>query len=58
MQEIQNQYQDQIAQRQAVRQARQELLELMAGTASASQVREKYRQVETLSSTECDLTTC
>lgn len=49
MQEIQNQYQDQIAQRrQAVRQARQELLELMAGTASASQVREKYRQVETL----------
>lgn len=49
IQAIQNQYQDQISQRrQAVRQARQELLELMAGTASESQVREKYRQVETL----------
>jgi Spy/CpxP family protein refolding chaperone len=49
IQAIQNQYQDQISQRrQAVRQARQELLDLMAGTASEAQVREKYRQVETL----------
>lgn len=49
IQTIQNQYQNQISQRkQVVRQARQELLELMAGTASESQVRQKYRQVETL----------
>ena len=49
IQTIQNQSQDQISQRkQAVRQARQELFELMAGTASESQVRQKYRQVETL----------
>jgi Spy/CpxP family protein refolding chaperone len=31
-----------------MRQARQEVVELMAGTASESQIREKYRQVETL----------
>jgi len=49
LQAIQNQYQDQISQRrQAVRQARQELVELMAGTASENQVREKHRQVEAL----------
>ncbi len=49
LQAIQNQYQDQVSQRQqAARQARQELLDLMAGTASEAQVREKYRQVETL----------
>ena len=42
---IRNQYQDQISQRkQAVRQARQELVELMASTASQNQIREKYRQ--------------
>jgi len=49
LQAIQNQYQEQVSQRrQAARQARQELFDLMAGTASESQVREKYRQVETL----------
>lgn len=49
LQAIQDQYQDQISQRkQAARQARQELVDLMAGTASESQVREKYRQVEAL----------
>lgn len=49
LQTIQNQYQAQIAPRQqAVRQARQELFELMAGTASQSQIQAKHRQVETL----------
>ena len=56
IQAIQNQYQDQISQRrQAVRQARQELLALLAGTASESQVRQKYRQVETLKQQVSDL---
>jgi len=42
------------------RQAKQELLELMAGKASESQIREKYRQVETLNSKlqTSDLTGC
>jgi Spy/CpxP family protein refolding chaperone len=49
IQTIQNQYREQISQRrQALRQARQELLDLMAGTAAESQIREKYRQVATL----------
>ena len=49
IQTIQNQYQGQIAQRkQAVRQARQELFGLMAGTATESQIRQKHDQVETL----------
>ncbi len=49
LQTLQNQYQGQISQRrQAARQARQELFDLMAGTASESQVRDKYRQVEAL----------
>jgi Spy/CpxP family protein refolding chaperone len=53
---IQNQYQDQISQRrQAVRQARQELVELMASTASQNQIREKYRQVETLKQQVADI---
>lgn len=46
---IQNQYRDQISQRkQAARQAEQELRDLLAGTASTEQIREKYRQVEAL----------
>lgn len=53
---IRNQYQDQISQRkQAVRQARQELVELMASTASQNQIREKYRQVETLKQQVADI---
>lgn len=49
LQAIQDQSQVQISQRkQAARQARQELVDLMAGTAPESQVREKYRQVEAL----------
>jgi len=41
------------------RQAKQELLELMAGKASESQIREKYRQVETLKQLQTsDLTGC
>ena len=53
---IQNQYQNQISQRkQAVRQSRQELVDLMAGTASQSQIRQKYRQVETLKQQVSDL---
>ena len=56
IQAIQDQYQDQISQRrQAVRQARQELLELMASTAAESQIREKYRQVETLKQQVSDI---
>lgn len=46
---IQNQYRGQITQRkQAARQAQQELRDLLAGTASADQIRQKYRQVEAL----------
>src|SRR4028119_11799 len=46
MQAVRDRYKDQISQRrQAVRQARQELETMMAGTANASQMREKYRQI-------------
>ena len=56
MQAIRDRYQDQISQRkQGVRQAQQELLDLMAGTASESQIREKYRQVETLKQQVSDI---
>ncbi len=49
LQTIQSQYRNQTEQRnQAVRQAHQELIDLMAGTAPENQIREKYRQVETL----------
>lgn len=53
---IQNQNREQISQRkQALRQARQELVELMAGTASESQIREKYSQVAALQQQVSDL---
>lgn len=53
---IQNQDREQISQRrQALRQARQELVELMAGTASESQIREKYSQVAALQQQVSDL---
>jgi Spy/CpxP family protein refolding chaperone len=46
MQAISDRYKDQISQRrQAVRQATQQLETMMAGTANASQMREKYRQI-------------
>ena len=46
MQAVRDQYKDQISQRmQAVRQARQELQTMMSGTATASQIREKHRQI-------------
>jgi Spy/CpxP family protein refolding chaperone len=46
---IQQQYKDQMAQqRQELQQAQQELSELMAGTASQSQIRQKYRKVNVL----------
>ncbi|MEG4634275.1 Spy/CpxP family protein refolding chaperone [Microcoleus sp. AR_TQ3_B6] len=46
MQAISARYKDQISQRmQAVRQARQELATMMTGTATASQMREKHRQI-------------
>lgn len=46
MQAVRDQYKDQISQRmQAVRQARQELETMMAGTANASQMRDKHRQI-------------
>jgi periplasmic protein CpxP/Spy len=46
MQAVRDRYKDQVSQRmQAVRQARQELETMMAGTASASQMREKHRQI-------------
>ena len=46
MQAVRDRYKDQISQRmQAVRQARQELETMMAGTANASQMREKHRQI-------------
>lgn len=49
MRAIRGQYQDKINQgRQAVRQARQELQELMAGDATEAQIREKYNQVKGL----------
>ena len=56
METIQNQYREQISQRgQALRQARQELVELMAGTASESQIREKYSQVAALQQQVSDI---
>lgn len=46
MQAVRDRYKDQISQRmQAVRQARQELQTMMAGTANTSQIREKHRQI-------------
>ncbi|XGV94923.1 MAG: Spy/CpxP family protein refolding chaperone [Leptolyngbya sp. BL-A-14] len=49
MRAIRGQYQGKITQgRQAVRQARQELQNLMAGDATEAQIREKYNQVKTL----------
>jgi Spy/CpxP family protein refolding chaperone len=49
LQAIQTQYKDQISQRkQAVRQATQELRDLMAGNASADEIRAKHRQVQEL----------
>lgn len=46
MQAVRAQYKDQISQRmQAVRQARKELETMMAGTANASQIRDKHRQI-------------
>lgn len=56
VQAIRDQSKDEIAQRrQAVVQARQELQDLMASTASADQIREKHRQVETLGQQVMDL---
>ncbi|HEY9730089.1 MAG TPA: Spy/CpxP family protein refolding chaperone [Chroococcales cyanobacterium] len=49
LQAIQQQYREPLhEQRQKLAQAQQELSDLMAGTASQSQIREKYRQVEAL----------
>ena len=49
MRAIRSQYKDKIGQgRQAARQSRQELQALMAGDASETQIREKYKQVKTL----------
>jgi len=49
LEEIQQKYQDQFSrQRQELHQAQQELSELMAGTASNRQIRNKYRQVSQL----------
>jgi Spy/CpxP family protein refolding chaperone len=49
IQAIRTQYKDQIAQRhQAFLQAKRELKDLMIGTASEDQVREKHSQVEAL----------
>ena len=46
MQAVRDRYKDQVSQRmQAVRQARQELETMMAGTATASEMREKHRQI-------------
>ena len=46
MQAVRDQYKDQISQRmQAVRQARKELETMMAGQATASQMRDKHRQI-------------
>ncbi len=47
--EIRNQYKDRLSQqRQAVQQAQRELKDLMAGNASADQVRQKHSQMQTL----------
>jgi len=49
LEEIQQKYQDQFSQqRQELHEAQQELRELMAGTASTRQIRNKYRQVSQL----------
>lgn len=46
IQAIRNQYKNQMAQRrEAMRQSQQELMNLMSGTASENQIREKHRQV-------------
>lgn len=46
MQAVRDRYKDQVSQRmQAVRQARQELDTMMSGTANASEIREKHRQI-------------
>jgi periplasmic protein CpxP/Spy len=46
---IRGRYKNQlVSKRQAARQAQQELRSLMAGEATAGQIREKYRQVQTL----------
>ena len=51
IQAIRNRYKDPLSQeRQAVQQAQQELRRLMVGNASADQVRQQYKQVETLRS--------
>lgn len=56
MQEIRNQFTGRIAQqRQAIRQAQQELMTLMSGKASPEQLREKHRQVSTLRQQMADL---
>ncbi|UBF29005.1 Spy/CpxP family protein refolding chaperone [Kovacikia minuta CCNUW1] len=49
IQTIRNRYKNQFAQqRQAVQQAQRELRDLMAGDASAEQVRQKYQQLQVL----------
>jgi periplasmic protein CpxP/Spy len=49
MQAIRNQYKDRMSQRaQALRQAQQQLQDLMAGNASEDQILAQYNQVETL----------
>ena len=49
LEEIKQKYQEQFSQqRQELHQAQQELSELMAGTASTRQIRNKYRQVSQL----------
>jgi Spy/CpxP family protein refolding chaperone len=49
IQAIHNQYKDQISQQQqALRQQSQQLRDLMAGTASADQIRSKHQEIETL----------
>lgn len=46
IQAIRNQYKDQMAQRrETMRKSQQELMNLMSGTASENQIREKHRQV-------------
>ena len=56
MHAIRSQYKDKISQgRQAVRQSRQELQALMAGDASDTQIREKYKQVKTLKQQVADV---
>jgi Spy/CpxP family protein refolding chaperone len=54
--EIRQQYQERFSQRrQAVSQAQQELKDLMAGNASAEQIRQKFSQVQTLQQQLADL---